>query len=111
MTQERYEQMLSLGELVQFSPRLKRIGVAEEQSQLKIYQEWNKVAGETVARNTRPIKLKYGVLTVAVRSGVWMQELSLLKPILLKKLHELTQDDSVKDLRLTLSNFDLGKKS
>ena len=101
---------MSLGEVLQASPRLKRLGVMEEQSQLKIYQEWEAVAGPTVARNTRPIKLKHGVLTVAVRSGVWMQELSLLKPLLLKKLQVLIKDDSVKDLRLTLSDFDLGKK-
>ena len=109
MSQERYGRMMPLAEVVQFSSRLKRLGVMEEQVQLKIYQEWNKVAGETVARNTRPIKLKYGVLTVAVRSGVWMQELSLLKPVLLRKLKELTKDDSIKDLRLTLSQFDLEK--
>jgi predicted nucleic acid-binding Zn ribbon protein len=109
MKQERYAKVMTLGEVVQASPRLKRLGVLEEQSQLKIYQEWKAVAGEAVARNTRPLRLKYGVLTVAVRSGVWMQELSLLKPVLLKKLQALTQDDSVKDLRLTLSDFDLGK--
>jgi predicted nucleic acid-binding Zn ribbon protein len=109
MTPERFGRALSLGEVVKASSRLKRLGVLEEQSQLKIYRDWAKVAGEAVARNTRPLKLKYGVLTVAVRSGAWMQELSLLKPVLLQKLKDLIKDDSVKDLRLTLSDFDLGK--
>jgi predicted nucleic acid-binding Zn ribbon protein len=110
MSQERAGRIQSLGEVFQSSARLKRLGVMEEQSQLKIYKDWARVAGDAVARNTRPLKFKYGVLTVAVRSGVWMQELSLLKPVLLKKLAELVGDDSVKDLRLTLSDFDLKEK-
>jgi hypothetical protein len=54
-------------------------GVKQRLSQVAALSRWSEIVGEELAKNTRPIKLSPELLTVAVPSSVWAQELSLRK--------------------------------
>ena len=48
---------------------------------------WPEVAGEVLAQEAEPVSERSGTLTVACRSSVWAQELTLLAPDLLGRLN------------------------
>ncbi len=104
----RNEKLMSLAQLIQESPRLKRLGLMDEREQLQIYTRWPEIVGEPVARNARPLRFHRGALTVSVRSPAWMQELTLLKPRILENIREKFGRDLVTDLRFTLQEFRQG---
>ena len=41
----------------------------------RIWEVWEEVAGEAVAKNARPIWIKKGLLKVNVSDPIWLQEL------------------------------------
>jgi hypothetical protein len=67
----------------------------------KLRRDWALVAGEAVARHSRPGDLRRGVLTVAVDSSAWLCELTLRSEELLAALRS-RYDDSVTSLRFAL---------
>jgi len=65
----------------------------------KVLESWSEIAGEEIARHSRAVGIERGVLVVQVENSVWAQELSLLKPQLLKKLEARLGEDGPKDVR------------
>ncbi|SMC03574.1 Protein of unknown function [Sulfobacillus thermosulfidooxidans DSM 9293] len=59
---------------------------------------WNDVAGEYIAKNTRVIGYKPKILTVAVKSSSWAQELQFFIPELKQKINELLGSVFVEDI-------------
>lgn len=102
----RRDKMIPLSELINTSRKLQWLGVVDEQRHLEVYKVWPQAAGESVARHTRPYKLKNNVLVVAVSSPAWLHELSLLKPTLLANLQKILGAQSPQDLRFNLSESD-----
>jgi predicted nucleic acid-binding Zn ribbon protein len=103
----RKEKMVPLSELIDTSRKLRWLGVVDEQRHLEIYKVWPQAAGEAVARQTRPIRMRNDVLHIAVSSPAWLQELSLLKPTLLANLKKILGGQCPRDLRFNLSETDL----
>ena len=66
---------------------------------------WPEVAGEKIAAATEACGIHDGVLQVACRSNVWANELSLLKPRLLKALSEEIGKGVVKDIRFVAARL------
>lgn len=66
----------------------------------KIQTRWSAAVGPVVARNTRVVYWDHGVVTVAVPTSVWAQEIQYLKPHLLKCLVEQGFEFAVTDLRV-----------
>ncbi len=52
----------------------------------KIIDSWNNAVGKAVAEQTRPRRVRDGVLEVNVGNSVWMQQLQFMKGLILKKL-------------------------
>lgn len=61
---------------------------------------WDKVVGEQIAKRARPLRIREKVLEVRVDHPVWMQQLQMLKPQILKKLHEQLPDCDIEDIYL-----------
>ena len=60
---------------------------------------WSEVVGDKIAEATEARGIYDGVLQVACRSNVWANEMTLLKPKLLRALQKAVGKDVVKDMR------------
>lgn len=53
----------------------------------RIWQVWDHAVGKQISAHARPVKFNSGILTVAVTSAPWMQQLTFLKDAILEKLN------------------------
>ncbi|WP_020675367.1 DciA family protein [Geopsychrobacter electrodiphilus] len=61
---------------------------------------WDKVVGEQIARHARPLRIREKILEVRVDNPVWMQQLQMLKPQIIKKLHAELPNCDIDDIYL-----------
>ena len=54
----------------------------------RVQGAWAEAAGDTVAEEAQPASERGGAVTIACRSAVWAQELSLLGPDLVERLND-----------------------
>jgi hypothetical protein len=66
---------------------------------VRLISAWPEVVGETIARRTEVVGLKFHSAVVKVSGAMWIQELNLLKPQILERLRTRIGDDAVRDLR------------
>lgn len=83
-----------LAEIFQGKPAGKRL------KEGKIWLVWEIAVGEQIAAHARPAGFREGVLTVAVASAPWMQQLSYLKKNIIAKLNKRLGEELVKDIFL-----------
>ncbi len=65
----------------------------------RLVRIWPAVAGETIARHTEVVSLKFHTAVIKVSTAMWIQELNLMRRQILARLVEAMGDDSVRDLR------------
>lgn len=70
----------------------------------RISAVWPKAVGESIAREASPTSLRGGVLTVACRSGVWAQELTLMSRSLTGKLNDALEEELITEIRCVISD-------
>lgn len=61
---------------------------------------WDKLVGKQIAMRARPLRLRKGILEVQVDHPVWMQQLQMLKPQILKRLAEMAPNAGIEDIFL-----------
>jgi hypothetical protein len=66
----------------------------------KIWLVWAAAVGKQIAAKAHPVSFRDGILTVAVSSPPWMQQLTFLKKGILEKLNERIGRDLVRDIYL-----------
>jgi len=66
----------------------------------KIWLVWDSAVGRQIASKACPVSFRDGVLTVAVVSAPWMQQLTFLKKGIMDKLNEHIGRDLVRDIYL-----------
>jgi hypothetical protein len=66
---------------------------------VRLLQAWPEVVGDTLARRTEVVDLKFHTAVIKVSGAMWIQELNLLKPEILSRLSSRIGDDAVRDLR------------
>jgi predicted nucleic acid-binding Zn ribbon protein len=54
----------------------------------RVQRAWRETAGATIVEEAEPVSERAGTVTVACRSSVWAQELSLLAADLASRLNE-----------------------
>ena len=101
----RYKRTLNLKQLFDFSAKLKRMGVIDQAEQLQIYSRWPEIVGVEVAKNSRPLKLRDRVLSVAVKNHTWMQQLTMLKPAMFAAIEKELGKGMVREIRLTTRDY------
>jgi hypothetical protein len=78
---------------------LRRAEIDQKMKEALCLEYWEEIVGETNARATRADSIKEGVLFVSVKSSAWAQELSFLKPEIIKKLNDRVGKKIVKEIQ------------
>jgi len=75
-------------------------GYDEQLPRYQVWLAWDRVVGEQIARRARPLRIRDKTLEVLVDHPVWMQQLQMLKPQILKKIHAQLPDCDIEDIYL-----------
>lgn len=67
-------------------------------NEIRIKTEWEKIMGATIARYTREVKLKDGVLIISTDVAPLKQELQFGKDQIIKNVNEYFKDIVVKEV-------------
>ena len=67
----------------------------------EIFLEWERAVGPRIARHSRPAYVRGGRLTIIVDSPAWSQQLSLLRPELLRRISAVAGEGVIEDIFLT----------
>jgi predicted nucleic acid-binding Zn ribbon protein len=67
-----------------------------------IWEVWDDVVGETIAKNARPSWIKDGRLRVDVTNPIWLQELAFVKENIRGRLNERLGREAVKRIEFRL---------
>jgi predicted nucleic acid-binding Zn ribbon protein len=78
---------------------MQSLGIEKQVEQYKIFDVWNDVVGQQVAKVAQPERLQNGVLIVAVNNAPWRSELTFRKKEILEKIHERTSSKSIVDIK------------
>jgi len=83
------------------------MGMGEDIFFKKLTGNWNTIVGAVVAKNTRPISLSGGILTVAVSTPSWYTQAAFNKPNILKNIRQFDSGSfgDINDISFTLKNF------
>jgi predicted nucleic acid-binding Zn ribbon protein len=79
-----------------------RLGLRRDLDDYRVFEAWERIVGPQIARNAQPTRLDARRLVVTVKSAVWMQELSLLREDIRRKLNEWMGRDIVSEVFLVL---------
>jgi hypothetical protein len=66
---------------------------------VRLVQAWPEIVGETIARRTEIVELKFNTAVVRVSGAMWIQELNLLRPEIIARLRTRLGNDAVRELR------------
>jgi len=94
-----------LGEVV--SGVMKKLGLGNERWLVDLSGEWEEIAGQAVAKHTRPGRINGGRLVIFVDNSVWLSELNrggVSK--MLENLQNRFGADKIKSVRLELDPGD-----
>jgi|MudIll2142460700_1097286.scaffolds.fasta_scaffold755489_2 predicted nucleic acid-binding Zn ribbon protein len=80
---------------------LEELGLSQKLREREALTQWPEVVGPEVARRSRALRIREGVLYVRVDSAVWRQELHFLKSAILMSYQEKLGPDRVKEIRFT----------
>ena len=78
---------------------IKTAGLEKGIAQQKALEVWSEIVGETVSKNTEPISIEHGVLSIKTATPVWRQELQFQKKQIIEKLNKKLNKKLIKDIR------------
>jgi len=81
---------------------LKDLRLDEAAAGWRAVAEWPVLAGERIAKRTRAVAFRDGVMTIEVEGSAWMHELGYLKRQLVHKVNEHLGDEVVRELRFSI---------
>lgn len=74
----------------------------EGQNARIVWTFWDRIVGESLARNAQPAAFKRRTLIVHVSSSVWLQELHFQKNELIQRLNQAAGSAVVDDIRFKI---------
>jgi predicted nucleic acid-binding Zn ribbon protein len=87
-------------------PTVKDIGIESKIFFEELKKNWEHIVGKTNAKNTRPLSLADGVLTIAVFSPVWVTQTRFYKSTFIEKINSF---DNLNDYTIHEIHFKLDK--
>lgn len=79
---------------------LRRAGIEEDIKRYQFVLHWDEIVGAEIAKRTKPVALKNGLLKVEVVDSAWAQELSFYKPVIIKRLTKfISAASAVRDIK------------
>ena len=97
MKSRRYKAPERIGSALQ--PLLDRIDREGAFGIVRLVKAWPEVVGETIARRTEVVSLKFHTAVIKVSGAMWIQELNLMRAQILSRIKDQLGDDIVRDLR------------
>lgn len=88
--------MLSIGDSL--NSFLKSARWQTKINEIRIKTEWEKIIGTTIARYTREVKLKDGILIISTDVAPLKQELQFGKEQIIKNVNDYFKDKVVKEV-------------
>lgn len=73
--------------------------------QYRIWDVWNSVAGEAIARQAQPQQIRSMVLWVNVSSSTWMQQLEFMKRQIVERINERIGEKVISDIRFRIGEI------
>lgn len=70
-----------------------------------VWRVWDGAVGPQIAAKARPVALREGVLTVAVSSSPWLQQLGFLRQQLIAAVNGALGEELVKEIYLKAGTF------
>lgn len=77
---------------------LRSLGIEQQVEQYKIFDAWNEVVGEQVAKVSKPERIRNGTLIVSVTNAPWRAELTFRKKEILEKIRATLNSNSITDI-------------
>src|SRR5262245_59975113 len=81
-------------------------GYGRVQADANLHIAWQKAAGETIAKFTRPGRLRRGTLEVTATNSAIVQELTFQKQQILTQLNTELPDARVRDIRYRIGSIE-----
>ena len=78
--------------------------VGDQLTRHQAWLVWDKLVGPQIAARARPLRLRKGVLEVQVDHPVWMQQLQMMKTLLLEKISTALPEAGITDIYLRKSS-------
>ena len=78
---------------------LKTSGLKKAVSQQSAMDLWPTILGKTISKNTEPVSIEHGILTVRTKTPAWRQELQFQKKQIIEKLNKKLNEKVIKDIR------------
>jgi predicted nucleic acid-binding Zn ribbon protein len=69
---------------------------------LQVWQVWDSIVGDVIAKNTKPGAFKGRILLVYVTSSTWVHQLQFLKAEMITKLNEALGKSLIDDLKFKI---------
>lgn len=77
-------------------------GLDHKLLEAKVFAAWKEAVGPLIARNTQPISLVDGKLTVYATAHVWVNELQMLRGQVIPKINKAVSSPAVKTLEFSI---------
>lgn len=100
---------MDMGSLL--SESLRALGLTKRIKEYECVAVWDEVVGEQVAGAAQPEGIRDGRMFVAVKSSVWANELTLLKPDIISRLNRRVGGNALKDIIFKAGRVPNRKKS
>lgn len=84
---------------------LKKMSLDRKLKEHEIWNVWNSVAGEHVARHAQPDFMRNGILFVRVSTSPWMQQLSYMSQGIVEALNQSLGAPIVQGIRFKLGDI------
>jgi len=76
------------------------LGINEKIVECKALLVWNDVVGPSLAQYAQPIRVKDGILEVAVPSAVWRTQLKFMDIDIVERINNKLGSENIRELRL-----------
>jgi len=88
----------------------KRFKFSQGVREYRLRKAWTRAVGPAIAQQAQPVRFARGVLTVAVRSSVWLQELQMMIPEILERIRRHPTGRAVDKIRLRIGSVEPGER-
>ena len=78
---------------------LKTAGLEKGIAQQSAIELWPDAVGENVSKNTEPVSVEHGTMTVKTETPAWRQELQFQKKQIIETLNKKLNKKVIKDIR------------
>jgi len=84
---------------------LSKLNLGIKVKQYQIWEVWDSVVGEHIARQAQPYQIRNMILWITVSSSTWMQQLEFMKQQIIDRLNERIGEKVIKDIRFRIGEL------